>query len=225
MNLQGLVQAPRLWVTDPRADRRVTWMELFFDLIFVAAVAEVGSPLRADYSWPGLLRYSFLFVLIWWAWSGHTLYSTRFDHDDLVQRGLILLQCFIAAVMAANAKEALDSRSSAGFGAAYAGMRIVLVLQYVRARRLLETRELTTRYAIGFGTAALLWIISALLDAPERYWVWALALAVDFLTPWLAVKHSMKFPPDAAHFPERFGLFTIILLGEFGVLSVKVRDG
>jgi len=74
--------------------------------------------LRADYSWSGLLRYSFLFVLIWWAWSGHTLYSTRFDHDDLVQRGLILLQCFIAAVMAANAKEALDSRSSAGFGAA-----------------------------------------------------------------------------------------------------------
>ena len=215
MNLQGLVQAPRLWVTNPRADRRVTWMELFFDLIFVAAVAEVGSPLRADYSWPGLLRYSFLFVLIWWAWSGHTLYSTRFDHDDLVQRGLILLQCFIAAVMAANAKEALDSRSSAGFGAAYAGMRIVLVLQYVRARRVPETRPLTTRYAIGFGTAALLWIISALLDAPERYWVWALALAVDFLTPWLAVKHSMKFPPDATHFPERFGLFTIILLGEF----------
>jgi low temperature requirement protein LtrA len=117
--------------------------------------------------------------------------------------------------MAANAKEALDSRSSAGFGAAYAGMRIVLVLQYVRARRVPETRPLTTRYAIGFGTAALLWIISALLDAPERYWVWALALAVDFLTPWLAVKHSMKFPPHANHFPERFGLFTIILLGEF----------
>jgi low temperature requirement protein LtrA len=215
MNLQGLVQAPRLWVTDPRADRRVTWMELFFDLIFVAAVAEVGSPLRADYSWPGLLRYSLLFVLIWWAWSGHTLYSTRFDHDDLVQRGLILLQCFIAAVMAANAKEALDSRSSAGFGAAYAGMRIVLVLQYVRARRVPETRPLTTRYAIGFGAAAVLWIVSALLEVPGRYWVWALALAVDFLTPWLAVKHSMKFPPDATHFPERFGLFTIILLGEF----------
>jgi low temperature requirement protein LtrA len=190
-------------------------MELFFDLIFVAAVAEVGSPLRADYSWSGLLRYSFLFVLIWWAWSGHTLYSTRFDHDDLVQRGLILLQCFIAAVMAANAKDALDSRSSAGFGAAYAGMRIVLVFQYVRARRVPETRPLTTRYATGFGAAAVLWIISALLEVPERYWVWALALAVDFLTPWLAVKHSMKFPPDATHFPERFGLFTIILLGEF----------
>jgi len=88
-------------------------------------------------------------------------------------------------------------------------------LQYLRARRVPETRPLTTRYAIGFGVAAALWIVSALLEVPERYWVWALASAVDFLTPWLAVKHSMKFPPDASHFPERFGLFTIILLGEF----------
>ena len=215
MNLAFLTEAPRLWPSGAHGHRRVTWMELFFDLIFVAAVAEVGAPLAKDYSLAGLLRYAFLFVLIWWAWSGHTLYSTRFDHDDLVQRALILLQCFIAAVMAANAKEALDSRSSAGFGAAYAGMRVVLVVQYLRARRLPETRALTTRYAIGFGAAALLWIVSALLDVPGRYWVWALALAVDFLTPWLAVKHSMRFPPDAVHFPERFGLFTIILLGEF----------
>jgi low temperature requirement protein LtrA len=190
-------------------------MELFFDLIFVAAVAEVGAPLAKDYSWAGLLRYAFLFILIWWAWSGHTLYSTRFDHDDLVQRVLILIQCFIAAVMAANAKEALDSRSSAGFGAAYAGMRIVLVMQYLRARRVPETRQLTTRYAAGFGAAALIWMASAILDPPERYWVWSVALLVDFATPWLATRHSMKFPPDATHFPERFGLFTIILLGEF----------
>src|SRR5947199_4384468 len=102
MQLSGLVQAPRLWVADSHHERRVTWMELFFDLIFVAAVAEVGAPLGDDYSLAGLARYSFLFVLIWWAWSGHTLYSTRFDHDDVVQRGLILLQCFIAAIMAAN---------------------------------------------------------------------------------------------------------------------------
>jgi len=96
----------------------------------------------------------------------------------------------------------------------YAGMRIVLVLQYLRARRVQDTRELTTRYALGFGTAAVLWMISALLDVPERYGVWAAALLVDFVTPWLAARHSARFPPDATHFP-RFGLFTIILLGEF----------
>src|ERR1041384_7722685 len=158
MELHQLLQSPRLWIADDHAHRRVTWMELFFALLFVAAVAEVGAPLAADYSPAGLLRYAFLFVLIWWAWSGHTLYSTRFDHDDLPQRLLILLQCFIAAVMAANASHAPDSRSSAGFGAAYAGMRIVLVVQYLRARRVPETRGLTTRYAMGFGIAAALWI-------------------------------------------------------------------
>jgi low temperature requirement protein LtrA len=215
MPLKHLIQSPRLWPAHPEKDRRVTWMELFFDLIFVAAVAQVGAALNKDYSWPGLLRYAFLFILIWSAWSGHTLYSTRFDTDDLLQRILTLVQCFIAAVMAANSQDALDSRSSAGFGAAYAGMRIVLVLQYLRARKVPQTRSLTTRYAIGFGVAAVLWIISALVPIPERYWLWGVAFAVDFSTPWWTFKHNSKFPPDAAHFPERFGLFTIILLGEF----------
>jgi low temperature requirement protein LtrA len=215
MMLQHLTQVPRLWNPESAKHRRVTWLELFYDLVFVGAVAEVGAPLSTDYSLAGLLRYAFLFVLIWWGWSGHTLYCTRFDHDDLTNRLLILVQCFIVAVMAANAKEALDSRSSAGFAAAYAGMRIIQVLQYLRARSLPETRALTTRYAIGFGTAALLWVASAVAEVPERYWLWGLALTVDFSTPWLAAKHSRRFPPDAAHFPERFGLFTIILLGEF----------
>jgi low temperature requirement protein LtrA len=215
MTLERIVCAPRLWSASPQPFRRVTWLELFFDLIFVAAVAEVGGPLEGDYSVAGLVRYSFLFVLIWWAWSGHTLYCTRFDHNDVVQRCLILVQCFIAAVMAANASDALDSRSSAGFGAAYGAMRLVLAVQYLRARRVQETRPLASRYGLGFGVAALVWLASSLLDAPARYWVWGLALAVDFATPWLAAAHSRRFPPDAAHFPERFGLFTIILLGEF----------
>jgi low temperature requirement protein LtrA len=166
----------RLWHPDPHHHRRATWMELFFDLIFVAAVAEVGKPLAADFTPAGLLRYSFLFVLIWWAWTGYTLYSTRFDSDDLVQRSLILVQSFIAAVMAANAKDALDSRSSAGFGAAYAGMRFVLVLQYLRSFRIPETRPMAARFATGFGIAACLWMVAALTEPPLRYCLWGAAL-------------------------------------------------
>lgn len=214
MPINEVVYPPQLWPSD-RKQRRATWMELFFDLIFVAAVAEIGKSLSSDFSMPGLFRYSFLFVLIWWAWSGHTLFTTRFESDDLVQRLFILVQSFIAAVMAANARDALDSRSSAGFGAAYAGMRLVLVAQYLRARHIPETRELTTRFAFGFGIAAAVWIASALTEAPVRYWLWALALFIDFLTPWVAEKHGLNAPPHAEHFPERFGLFTIILLGEF----------
>jgi low temperature requirement protein LtrA len=116
------------------AERKVTWLELFFDLIFVAAVSQVAAPLREHYSVAEILRFAPLFVLIWWAWTGHTVFSTRFDTDDVIQRGLTLVQMFAVAVMAANAKDALDSRSSAGFAAAYAAVRLILVAQYFRAR-------------------------------------------------------------------------------------------
>lgn len=194
--------------------RPVSWLELFFDLIFVAAIAQVGTPLSHDYSLSGLARYTFLFFLIWWAWLGHSMYSTRFETDDTLQRLLTLLQIFAAAIMAANAGNALSSRDSAGFGAAYAVMRIVLVAQYIRARRLDGARSLATIYATGFGFAAMLWVAAAFFDTPARFYVWTAALLIDLATPWFAVEHTHKLPPDAAHLPERFGLFTIILLGE-----------
>jgi len=208
------VRHVRLWSADPNQSRRASWLELFFDLIFVAAVAQVGVPLGEDYTRHGLVRYALMFLLIWWAWLGHTMYSTRFDADDVVQRLLTLLQIFAAAAMAANAKSAFDSRDSAGFAAAYAVLRAVLVVQYLRARRLTETRRLTTLYAAGFGAAAFLWAVAAICPAPVRFWLWAAALLIDLGTPCLAVRHTHKCPPDAEHLPERFGLFTIILLGE-----------
>ena len=196
------------------AGRKVTWLELFFDLVFVAAVAQVAEPLRHDYTIAGLARFTPLFLLIWWAWTGQSVFATRFDTDDVVQRVLTLVQVFVVAAMAANAKDALDSRSSAGFAAAYAAVRLLLVGQYVRARTVPGARALAVRYASGHGAAAVLWLASALVPAPARFWIWSLALVVDLGTPWMAVRHSVSVPPDAAHLPERFGLFTLILLGE-----------
>jgi low temperature requirement protein LtrA len=69
-------------------------------------------------------------------------------------------------------------------------------------------------YAVGFGLAAFLWGVAAAIPTPMRFWFWAAALLIDLGTPWLAVRHTHKYPPDAEHVPERFGLFTIILLGE-----------
>jgi low temperature requirement protein LtrA len=194
--------------------RKVTWLELFFDLVFVAAVAQAGTHLRDDYSAAGLLRFALLFVLIWWAWLGHTTFSTRFDTDDVVQRALTALQLFLVAVMAVNATGALDSRDSAGFAAAYSVMRFVLAGQFLRARRVRQARALTTRYAVACGAAAALWLASAFLDAPARFAVWALALAIDVGTPLVTTRHLVDVPHDAAHLPERYGLFSIILIGE-----------
>ena len=133
------------------------------------AVAQVAEPLREHYSLSGVVRFGTLFALIWWAWTGYAVFATRFDADDGIQRVLTLVQMFVVAAMAANAGDELDSRSSAGFAAAYAVLRLVLVAQYFRARHLPEARPLTTRYIVGHGSAALIWLASALVPAPGRY--------------------------------------------------------
>lgn len=214
MSVWTLLSLPAAPPANSAAGRRATWLELFFDLIFVAAVAQVGGPLHTNYSFLALTRYAFLFFLIWWAWLGHTLYSTRFDTDDPVQRALTLVQMFTVAVMAANASEDLGSRSAAGFAAAYAAMRIILVLQYLRARRVERSKRLTNYYAAGFGLAATFWLVAAFFGAPERFWVWGAALAVEIATPILCARYDHELPPHPEHLPERFGLFTIILMGE-----------
>jgi low temperature requirement protein LtrA len=94
-------------------------------------------------------------------------------------------------------------------------MRLILAGQYFRARRIPETRDLTTRFAAGYAVAAIVWVCSAISPAPLRYGLWTVALGVDLVTPWFARNGSLRHPPDAAHYPERVGLFTIILLGEF----------
>jgi low temperature requirement protein LtrA len=202
-------------------DRRVTWVELFFDLVFVAAVAQVGSPLAADYSFQALGRYAFLLLVTWWAWHGYAVYATRFDNDDAPQRFTIFLQMIAVIFMAANAEEGLDSVSSAGFAAAYAVMRLILVGQYLRAARQPAARRLATDYAVGFGAAAVLWLVSSLVPVPWRYVLWAAALAIDLGTAVVAARHTLALPPHAAHLPERFGLFTLILLGEAIVAVMK----
>jgi low temperature requirement protein LtrA len=203
------------------AARRVTWLELFFDLIFVAAVAQVAEPLHGRYTFAELVRLAPLLTLIWWAWAGHAFFSTRFDSDDLVQRALTLVQMFVVAVMAANAQDALDSRSSAGFVAAYGVLRVLLVAQYARARRVPEARALATKYLAGHGAAAALWLTSAIVPTPVRYWLWIVAFVMDLGTPWIAVRHTVDVPHNASHLPERFGLFTLILLGEAVVAVMK----
>ena len=204
----------RLVSTEAGQSRRASWLELFFDLIFVAAVAQVSVPLSTNYTVHGLGRYALMFLLIWWAWLGHTMYSSRFDSDDVLHRLLTFIQMFAAAAMAANAKAAFDSRDSAGFGAAYAVLRTVQSVQYLRARRLRETRRLTTLYAVGTGVAAVAWAVAATMPVPARFYMWAVALIVDLSTPWIAARYTHRFPPHPEHLPERFGLFTIILLGE-----------
>jgi low temperature requirement protein LtrA len=116
--------------------------------------------------------------------------------------------------MAANAEQGLDSVSSAGFAAAYAVMRLILVARYVRAASRGGPRTLARDHVVGFGVAAILWLASSLAPAPWRYALWMVALGIDLGTAVVASRHTVAAPPHASHLPERFGLFTLILLGE-----------
>src|SRR5947209_12015599 len=207
--------APKLWPADERHVRRPGWTELFYDLVFAAAIGQLSTPLEADYSLHGEVHYAFLLAMVFLAWLGYTNYSTQFAVDDVVQRALIVAQVFFVAVMAANANGPLSSRDAAGFGAPYGGVRAVLALQYARVIGLPGTRTIVIRRIGWLVAAAVVWTASALLPAPHRYVAWCLAFSMDIASSWPTSRGTIVLPPGAAHFPERFGLLTIILLGEF----------
>jgi low temperature requirement protein LtrA len=117
--------------------------------------------------------------------------------------------------MAATASGPLGSRDAAGFAAAYGAVRGILAVQYWRVRGLSVCRSIVRRRIIGLTLAAALWTTSAFLPTPQRYIGWCVALLVDGINSWSPTPETLRLPPGAIHFPERFGLLTIILLGEF----------
>ncbi len=197
-------------------EQKVGWLELFYDLVYVATVVALGDKLSHDLSTEGVAGFFVLFVPVWWMWTGMAFYVTRFALDDVGHRLLVFAQMFAVAVLAIHIHAGLGE-TSAGFAAAYAASRAILVLMYRRAgHQRPEARALTRRYAIGFSLAALIWLISAFVPEPARYALWAAGLVVDFGTPLLPSTRRLQaqVPPDTHHLPERFGLFTIIVLGE-----------
>ncbi|MCB0157354.1 MAG: low temperature requirement protein A, partial [Caldilineaceae bacterium] len=87
-----LLAPPRLHQAAHGEVRKVTWLELFYDLVYVAVLIQLGNILSDDVSPVGLMRFVVLFVPVWWAWTGITFYMNRFVADDVVHRLLIYLQ-------------------------------------------------------------------------------------------------------------------------------------
>lgn len=213
MKIEAL-RPPRLRTSEAEHHRTATWLELFYDLVFVVAVAGLGKRLLADHGWQGGLAFIGLFVPVWWAWAGYTFYADRYDTDDLGQRLLAIVQIMAVAFMAASISGD-EADSTFAFALAYIAARTVLVFMYVRARRHVhETRELVTGYIYGHSIAVGVWAISLVAPADVRPFLWAVGLAIDFYTPFYLRKVQAKVPLDVSHLPERFGLFTILVLGE-----------
>jgi low temperature requirement protein LtrA len=215
-----VLRPPRLRsVEDAREERHASWFELFFDLVFVAAVAVLGDLLTANPSSTTFLEFAALFVPVWWAWVGYTFYADRFDTDDLVYRILMMAAMLSVAAVAVNIRDFSRAGSSA-FVLSYVAMRCVLMILYARAGyHVSAARDLCKWYLCGFALGAALWLFSLLFPSPWRYALWAAGLAVEIGTPLSAARIIARTPIHYSHIPERLGLLTIIVLGET-VLSV-----
>ncbi|MGB5186737.1 MAG: low temperature requirement protein A [Acidimicrobiia bacterium] len=214
------IAPPRLRTAE-ESERTATWLELFYDLVFVAAVAMMGTRLVSDVSWAGVASYLAYFALVWWLWASHTFYADRYDTDDLIYRLLAGAQMVAVAVIAVSLSLG-EAGSTQVFALGYTATRFTLLLLYARAyRHVPGTRALVRGYLIGFGTASAIWLVSIATPEPARFWLWGVAFGVDLATPYAVRKIQAASPLDRSHLPERFGLFTILVLGE-SIVAVTV---
>ena len=203
----------RQYLNDDR-ERHATWLELFFDLVFVFAIAELAHLLHSDPTWAGIAGFAALFVPVWWLWIDFSYYADQFDIDRGPYRLVMLGVMFGLVIMALTIHDALQG-GSAAFATAYAALRFVIIFLYVQAWRLVpESRELTARYTISFSVAFCLWLLSIAVPEPIRFWLWAIALLIEVSNGPITYLTIRKVPTQKSHMDERFGLFVIIVLGE-----------
>jgi low temperature requirement protein LtrA len=207
-----IIESPR-FRSGEGAERKATWLEFFFDLVFAAAVGQVARRLAGPLTSGAALEFAVLAAPVWWAWVGYVYYKDRFGTDDLSDRLLTLAQMGAALALAARAHDALEEGAVA-FSAAYAAFRLILTVRYMlAAMHDDEGHRLAMPFAIGYGLAALLWLASAAVASPARFALWGAGFLVDVATPIAARRLNVEFPLNSAHLQERFGEFTLIVLG------------
>ena len=196
-------------------ERSATWLELFYDLVFVVAVAELGHHLATHLSVSGLVEFIGLFIPVWWAWFHYTIYADRFDTDDVTHRLLTILQMLIIAGLAASIHGAIGE-TYREVAISLVGVRVVMIVMYLRTRRIEVARPLARRLVGTFSLGGALWVASVFAPEPWRYALWAVAVAQEYLTVTIGSTRRLyaRMPVSESHLPERFGLFTIIVLGE-----------
>ncbi len=207
---------------DEHRERRVTWLELFYDLVFVVVIAEVAHYLSEHVSLGGVLGYILLFLPVWWVWIGGTYYAERFETEDLSYRVFVFLQMLPTAALAVFAYNGLGETAEE-FALSYAAARSVITMLWWRGGLYNpRARPVTNRFTVGFITSIVLFVVSVWVPAPWRFVLWGVGLFIDLFTPTLTLRAQARLPRlSTSRLPERYGLFMIIVLGEavVGVVS------
>ncbi|POX57018.1 hypothetical protein C3489_01845 [Streptomyces sp. Ru71] len=201
------------------AHRVASPLELFFDLCFVVAISQAGAQLvhflAEGHAGQGILNYAMVFFAIWWAWMNFSWFASAYDNDDVLYRVVTLVQIAGVLVLAAGVSRAFDDHDFLVVWLGYVIMRLAMAAQWLRAARAAEGAERTTalRYALGVLLCQIGWLGLVLLPEPARPWLFLVMVLVELAVPVLAEKDfATSWHPH--HIAERYGLFTIIVLGE-----------
>lgn len=205
--------------------RASTPLELFFDLCFVVAVSQAASRLAYafghEHSPGAVLSYAMVFFAIWWAWMNFTWFASAYDTDDVPYRLLTLLQIVGVLILAAGIPRMFDEREGGVVTLGYLVMRVGLGSQWLRASTgHPEGRRTCRRYAAGISACMVGWLLLLLVPVELRALGFAVMIVAELSVPIWAERTGTT-PWHPAHIAERFGLFTLIVLGE-SLLSATV---
>lgn len=211
-----------------REPGRVHWMELFFDLVFVAFIGQLAHGIHGDPGWPEFGTYALLFFPAWWAWVN--IVSVINLLPGLTSRvlGLSMVAAMAAAgLMAAAAPHAFGERAWA-FSLANAAMRVLLLVLWLHEHRKLSPEHPWRIWMYNGGTT-LLWFIAVFLPLHTAVILWAVAIAVEVgmiaASRWIGAQRNLG-GINLEHATERLGLFVVIVLGEsiFTIVSELAQD-
>jgi low temperature requirement protein LtrA len=199
-------------------NRAASPLELLFDLTFVVAVAQVviefAHYIEDGHTIDGIAPFLMVFFAVWWAWMNFTWFASGYDTDDALYRVTTMVQMAGVLVLAAGVPAAFERLDYSVAVVGYAIMRLGLVAQWVRAAiQHPESRATATRYAVGVSVLQIAWW--ARLALPDELLIPSLfvLIALELCVPiWAGLAGEPAWHPH--HIAERYGLFTIILLGE-----------
>ncbi|MFC9326364.1 low temperature requirement protein A [Kitasatospora sp. NPDC057015] len=199
--------------------RSATPLELFFDLCFVVAVAQAGRELAHDLAdahfQVALVGYLFAFFAIWWAWMNFTWFASAYDCDDVPYRITTLVQITGVLILAAGVPRMFADQDLTLAVTGYVVMRLAMVTQWLRAAAGEEgpARTVALRYAAGITLVQAGWVLVLLLPESARPYVVPLGILAELAVPVYAeLRTQTTWHPH--HIAERYGLFTLIVLGE-----------
>jgi len=198
--------------------RVATPLELLFDLTFVVAVAQVAAELAHgiadDQVGDSVLGFVMVFFAIWWAWMNFTWFASAYDTDDVPYRLLTLVQMAGVLVFAAGIHDAFGSQNFLTGTIGYVIMRVAMLAQWARAARSdPEHRQTAYRFVLGIAVVQVAWLLRLLLPHGAGLAVFFLLVVAELAVPvWAERARMTAWHPH--HIAERYGLFTIIVLGE-----------